>query len=109
MMTSLARLETLLKLEVMYVNRHGFANRIAPLLQKTDTHSRLLLWNEPPAVINLGDLVRLEPDDWHAKEELLLAARDQGAFEIVMNDSEVFRLSEGLMVLTLQKTNSACL
>jgi hypothetical protein len=109
MMTPLARLETLLKLEVLYINRAGFTDRLAPLLQKLDTHSRLLLWNEAPAFAELGDLVILEPDDWHAKEELLLAARDQGAFEIVMNDSEVFRLSEGLMVLTLQKTNSACL
>ncbi len=108
-MTPLARLEMLLKLEVHYVNRQGFVNRIAPLLQKHDTHSRLLLWNETPTAADMGDVIRLEPDDWHAKEELLLSARDQGAFEIVMNDAEVFRLSEGLMVLTLQKTNSACL
>jgi ligand-binding sensor protein len=94
---------------VIYVNRQGFADRVAPLMQKYDTHSRLLLWNDVPVMAEMGDLIRLEPDDWHAKEELLLAARDQGAFEVVLNDDEVFRLSEALMALTLQKTNSACL
>ena len=114
-------LERLLGAALWYANRDGFGGRLAPLLRRLEDRVQVLVFTSEAALERFAkdsglvlEAVRLEPNDWRAREEFLRAAADQGAVELLADHGPdragtAYRLGRAMLEVELQKTNSACL
>ena len=121
MTTAKPPLEAVLEANLWYLNRAGFAGSVAPLLRTLEDRVQVLVFSSVELLeqfrqsVNLElEAVKLEANDWRAREEFLRASADQGALEVLLDHTPVFagftyRLGRAMLEVELHKTNTACL